>query len=168
MSKINLRLLIGIALILQVFNYLGMRTIQWVWMSQNNYANEYVPYLGLGYQSLSNFIYILLPDVLPIIVLSLALVLATRYKTIIFLLLLSIMAKLFVPLYDFQQNIRNDLSFDYSFTKSFRYALIGYSDFTFILDILSMFVTLGSLLALVLLALPTMQRMKNEKIRKKG
>ncbi len=168
MSKINFRLLIGIALIVQVFNYLGMRTIQWVWMSQNNFENDYVPYLGFGYQSLSNFIYILLPDVLPIIALALALLLAKQYKTVLVLISLSIMARLFVPLYDFQQNIRNDLPFDYSFTRTFRFTFLGYSDFTFILNILSMFVTLGSLLVLVLLTLSTIQRMKNEKIRKKG
>lgn len=168
MSKINLRLLIGIALILQVFNYLGVRTIQWVWMSQNNFENEYVPYLGLGYQSLNNFIYILLPDVLPVIALFLALLLATRYKTVLFLLGLSIMAKFFVPLYDFQQRILDDLPFEYSFRMSFRYAFLGYTDFMFILNVLSMFVTIGSLLSLAILALPTIQCMKNEMKSKKG
>ncbi len=164
MSKINFRLLIGIALIVQVFNYLGMRTIQWVWMNQNNFVNEYVPFLGLRYQSLDNFVYILLPDVIPILTLVLALVLANRYKFILVLAIIPIFAKLFLPIYDFLQWISSDLPIDQAVARSVRYQFLGYTNFdNLLLNVFNMMVTIGTFISLVLLSLLTIQRIKSER-----
>ena len=166
MSKINIRVTIGLALVINFFNYLGLRTVQWVWMNQNGYVNDYLPYLGFLRLDLGTFIFLILPEILPIALLILALALASNKKTALLLIVIAfvfrILAFILGVFYTTFSNIY-EWPIDRSITHAIKYQVLGLSSFTLPLDLFSMFVTVGSSVALVLAAALIFQQIKEKK-----
>lgn len=165
MSKSNLKLYLGVVLGLNIFLYLGLRSIQWIWMSNNNYVNEYLPYLGIESFSFSNIIFIFLPNVLPVILLIVALVLSKEAKlSLIFVSLaffsriLGLVMAIFFYFSDYDWGIIRSVQF------TLKRGFLGLPNFTLFLDLFSMVVTLASTFSMIFIAILLMKRVSAEKL----
>ncbi len=168
MSKINLRVFIGLALFINVFSYLGLRTVQWVWMNQNDFVNYYLPYLGLSRIDLVTLIYLILPDLLPILLLAFSLIFADKKHLVILFAALAFVLRMLAYLMSILYTTfwgGYEWTLGFSIGHATRYQLLGFTDFTFLLDSFGMLVTLGSQASLLILASVVIQRMRSERNR---
>jgi hypothetical protein len=153
MHKLNIKAVLAVALGLNVFNYIGILTIQVVWMRHQDYEIGF-EWLKFWNPNLGTFIFRFMSFVMPIIFLIVALVVSAKKKLSLLFSSMALGAIVLSFITGFIYYLKlSDLQlypWSTSLGNVFRYQILGLSSLTLPLDIFSMLINLLSIASIVI------------------